>query len=129
VLNCATALDPLVEKWTHELKGSGDLDPMEQICHRYVSGIDDDPIAYAAQSLKLLRAEIGRRIERLRALSRELCPDKRVTREIAKRRSLKLWPIEYTIDECQNLFGHEKYGKQAGEDAIWIITIGPAFGV
>jgi DNA segregation ATPase FtsK/SpoIIIE, S-DNA-T family len=129
VLNCGTALDPLVEKWTHELKGSGDLDPMEAISHRFVSGIDDASIAYAAESLKLLKAEIGRRTERLRALPRELCPDKRVTREIARRRSLKLWPIECTIDECQNLFGHEKYGKQAGEDATWIIKIGPAFGV
>jgi len=129
VLNCGTALDPLVEKWVHELKGSGDLDPMECISHRFVSGIDDPSIAYAAESLKLLKAEIGRRTERLRALPRELCPDKRVTREIAKRRSLKLWPIECTIDECQNLFGHDKYGKQAGEDATWIIKIGPAFGV
>jgi len=34
----------------------------------------------------------------------------------------------YTI-EYQSLFGHEKYGKQAGEDATWIIKIGPAFGV
>ena len=129
VLNCATALDPLVEKWTHELKGSGDLDPMEQISHRFVSGIDDASIAYAAESLKLLKAEIQRRTERLRALPRELCPDKRVTRQIAAKRALKLWPIECTIDECQNLFSHEKYGKQAGEDATWIIKIGPAFGV
>ena len=129
VLNCATALDPLVEKWTHELKGSGDLDPMECISHRFVSGIDDASIAYAAESLKLLRAEVERRTERLRALPRELCPDKRVTRQIAAKRALKLWPIECTIDECQNLFSHEKYGKAAGEDATWIIKIGPAFGI
>jgi S-DNA-T family DNA segregation ATPase FtsK/SpoIIIE len=129
VLNCCTALDPLVEKWTHELKGSGDLDPMEQISHRFVSGIDDASIAYAAESLRLLKAEIGRRTERLRALPREVCPDKRVTRQIAAKRSLKLWPVECTIDEAQNLFSHEKYGKQAGEDATWIIKIGPAFAV
>jgi DNA segregation ATPase FtsK/SpoIIIE, S-DNA-T family len=129
VLNCASALDPLVEKWTHELKGSGDLDPMECISHRFVSGIDDASIAYAAESLRLLKTEIMRRTERLKVLPRELCPDKRVTREIAAKRSLKLWPIECTIDECQNLFSHEKYGKQAGEDAVWIIKIGPAFGV
>ncbi len=42
---------------------------------------------YAAESLKLLRAEIERRTERLRALPRELCPDKRVTREIGAKRS------------------------------------------
>jgi DNA segregation ATPase FtsK/SpoIIIE, S-DNA-T family len=60
----AVALDPLAEMWTHELKGSGDLDPLEQISHRFVSGIDDPSIAYAAESLKLLKAEITRRTER-----------------------------------------------------------------
>ena len=33
------------------------------------------------------------------------------------------------IDEAQNLFGHAKYGKQAADDAVFIIKIGPAFGV
>ena len=42
----------------HELKGSGDLDPLEKVCHRFCSGIDDESIAYAAESLRLLRAEI-----------------------------------------------------------------------
>ena len=126
---CTYALDPIVELWLHELKGSGDLDPLEQVSHRFVSGIDDASIAYAAESLKLLKAEIQRRTERLRALPRDLCPDKRVTREIGQRRSLKLWPIACIIDEAQNLFGHEKYGKQAAEDAVFIIKIGPAFGV
>ena len=126
---CTYALDPIVEMWLHELKGSGDLDPLEQVSHRFVSGIDDASIAYAAESLKLLQAEIERRTERLRALPREVCPDKRVTREIGTKRSLRLWPIACVIDECQNLFAHEKYGKQAAEDAVFIIKIGPAFGV
>ena len=30
---------------------------------------------------------------------------------------------------CKNLFGHPKYGKQAGEDAVFIIKIGRALGV
>ena len=126
---CTYALDPIVELWIHELKGSGDLDPLEQVSHRFVSGIDDASIAYAAESLKLLKAEIERRTERLRKLPREACPDKRVTREIGTKRGLKLWPVACVIDECQNLFSHEKYGKQAGEDAVFIIKIGPAFGV
>ena len=116
VLNSATALDPTVEKWTHELKGTGDLDPFEQICHRFVSGIDDESIAYTAESLKMLRTEVMNRAARLKKVDRALCPDKKVTREIANRRSLRLWPIECTIDECQNLFTHPKYGKQAGEE-------------
>ena len=31
VLACGAALDPLAEMWVHELKGSGDLDPLERV--------------------------------------------------------------------------------------------------
>jgi DNA segregation ATPase FtsK/SpoIIIE, S-DNA-T family len=129
VLACGVALDPLAEMWVHELKGSGDLDPMERISHRFVSGVDDESIGYAAESLRLLRAEVMRRTERLKALPRELCPDKRVTRQIAGKRSLKLWPLVAIFDEAQNLFAHPEHGKAAGLDAEFIIKIGPAFGV
>jgi len=128
-LACGMALDPIVEPWIHELKGTGDLDPLEKVSHRFVSGIDDPQIEYAAESLHLLREEIGRRSPRLKALPPSLCPDKRVTRQIAERRSLRLWPIGCVIDECQNLFAHPKYGKQAGEDAGWVIRVGPALGI
>jgi S-DNA-T family DNA segregation ATPase FtsK/SpoIIIE len=129
VLCCAAALDPYAEQWIHELKGTGDLDPLEAVSHRFVSGIDDDSIAYAAESLRLLRAEVEKRSPRVKSLPLDLCPEKRVTREIALKRSLRLWPIACTIDECQNLFAHPKYGKQAGADAEFIIKIGPAMGI
>ena len=128
-LACAVALDPLAEMWVHELKGSGDLDPLERVSHRFVSGVDDESIGYAAESLRLLRAEIMRRTERLKALDRAVCPDKRTTRQIAAKRSLKLHPIGCVIDEAQNLFAHPGHGKAAGLDAEFIIKIGPAFGV
>jgi len=62
------------------------------------------------------------------ALDRELCPDKRVTRAIAAKRSLRLWPVVCVIDEAQNLFAHPGHGKAAGADAEFVIKIGPAFG-
>jgi DNA segregation ATPase FtsK/SpoIIIE, S-DNA-T family len=133
VLTCAMALDPLCELWIHELKGTGDLDPLEKVSHRFASGIDDESIGYAAASLRMLRAEIEKRAPRLKELPRELCPDRKVTRQIAARRALKLHPVGCVIDECQNLFAHPKYGGknggQAGADAEFIIKIGPAFGV
>ena len=55
VLVAAAALDPTVELWLHELKGTGDLDPFEQVSHRFISGIDDESIGYAAESLKKLQ--------------------------------------------------------------------------
>jgi LAGLIDADG-like domain len=128
-LNCAIALDPLCEQWVHELKGSGDLDAFEKICHRFVSGVDDASIGYALESLRMLRKEVEKRTARMKGLPRELCPEKRVTRQIAAMRHLRLWPLACTIDECQNLYGHKEYGKEAGELAEFIIRTGPAFGV
>ncbi|WP_406316578.1 FtsK/SpoIIIE domain-containing protein [Streptomyces sp. NBC_00118] len=129
VLACGAALDPSVELWLHENKGTGDLDSLECVSHRFVSGIDDDSIKYAADSLKLLREEVMRRAAAIKKLPRDLCPDKRITRQIADKRSLKLWPLLAIFDECQNLFAHAKYGKQAGEDAEFIIKLGRALGV
>ncbi|MFE4682579.1 FtsK/SpoIIIE domain-containing protein [Streptomyces sp. NPDC056721] len=129
VLACGAALDPTVELWLHENKGTGDLDSLECVSHRFVSGIDDDSIKYAADSLKLLREEVMRRAGVIKKLPRDLCPDKRITRQIADKRSLKLWPLVGVFDECQNLFAHSKYGKQAGEDAEFIIKLGRALGV
>ncbi|MET7658038.1 FtsK/SpoIIIE domain-containing protein [Streptomyces sp. NPDC005463] len=129
VLACGAAMDPSVELWLHENKGTGDLDALEDVSHRFVSGIDDDSIKYAADSLKLLREEVMRRAGAIKKLPRDLCPDKRITRSIADKRSLKLWPLLAVFDECQNLFAHSKYGKQAGEDAEFIIKLGRALGV
>ncbi|MER5916837.1 cell division protein FtsK [Streptomyces sp. NPDC001982] len=129
VLACGAALDPSVELWLHENKGTGDLDSLECVSYRFVSGIDDDSIKYAADSLKLLREEVMRRAAAIKKLPRDLCPDKRITRQIADKRSLKLWPLVGVFDECQNLFAHPKYGKQAGDDAEFIIKLGRALGV
>ena len=38
VLNCGAALDVVCDLWIHELAGRGDLEPLAQVCHRYVSG-------------------------------------------------------------------------------------------
>jgi hypothetical protein len=116
LVGCA-ALDSTCELWIHELKGTGDLDPFEQCSHRFISGIDDESIGYAAESLAKLRREVMTRAGRIRKLDRALCPDKKVSREIANRRSLRLHPLVCVVDELQNLMGHDKFGKQAGDDA------------
>ncbi|MFG3442849.1 cell division protein FtsK [Nonomuraea sp. NPDC047897] len=128
-LAAGVMLDPTAEGWFHELKGTGDLDPFEKVCHRYVSGIQDEAIAYAADSLALLRKEVMRRTAALKTVPPDLCPDKKVTRQIADKRSLGLHPLVAIFDECQNLFAHPTYGAKAGEDAEFIIKLGRALGV
>jgi DNA segregation ATPase FtsK/SpoIIIE, S-DNA-T family len=127
-LLAAVSLDPLAGMQVHELKGTGDLDAFEPLCARFSSGIDDESIGRAAESLALLVAECEKRGPLIKALPTSICPHKRVTREIAEKYR-KLRPVVLAIDECQNLFKHPKHGKQAGADAEFLIKIGPAMGI
>jgi S-DNA-T family DNA segregation ATPase FtsK/SpoIIIE len=129
VLACTAALDPLCDLWVHEHAGKGDLEPLSQVCHRYVSGLDDDSIGYAAQSLRMLRAELGRRSAALKRVDKADRPDGKVTRELASRRGLRLRPLVAVFDEVQNVFQHPQHGTQAAEDAAYVIRLGRAYGV
>ncbi len=128
-LALAAALDPSVELRIWELKGTGDLDPLEPVAHEYGSGQDDQTIARCLDSLRAVRAELGRRTETLKKLDRALVKENKITREVASRRDLGLHPLALIIDECQELFSHPQYGKEAGDLAERIIKLGPAVGV
>jgi S-DNA-T family DNA segregation ATPase FtsK/SpoIIIE len=128
VLACGAALDPLADLWVHELAGKGDLEPVARVSHRYVTGLDDDAIAYAAESARLLRAELGRRSKEFAALPKADKPDAKVTREIAARRK-SLRPLVAIFDEAQNLFMHPLYGAQAADDLAYVIRLGRALGI
>ena len=103
VLGLAAALDPLADLWVHELAGKGDLEPLAQVAHRYTSGLDEESIAYTAESLQILRAELGRRSAKFKEVPKDQRPDGKVTRELAKKHR-RLRPLVCIIDECQNVF-------------------------
>lgn len=126
------ALDKRVQLRVWELKGSGDLESFERIAHRYGSGVDDATIEAALVDLRELLAELERRaaqLKTLRATARDLVPDSKVTAKLAERRSLGLFPLVTVVDEAQELFGHETFGKEAGQLATSIIKRGRALGV
>jgi DNA segregation ATPase FtsK/SpoIIIE, S-DNA-T family len=129
VVAAAASLDPLAELWVHELAGKGDLEPFARISHRYTSGLDDESIAYAAQSLRMLRAELDTRSRKLKALDKSLRPDGKITREMGKARSAHLYPLVAIFDEVQNVFMHPLFGEQAADDAAYVIRLGRAYGV
>ena len=99
VLALAAALDPLADLWVHELAGKGDLEPLAQVCHRYTSGLDEESIAYTAESLQILRADLGRRSAKFKEVPKDQRPDGKITRELAKQNRL-LRPRVCIIDEC-----------------------------
>jgi S-DNA-T family DNA segregation ATPase FtsK/SpoIIIE len=109
--------------------GTGDRSPRECCCHHYGAGADDQTLAACMESLRELYAELNTRARTIAGLPRELCPENKVTPELAARRRLGLFPIVLAVDECQELFSHPDYRDEADRLATGIIKRGPAMGV
>jgi DNA segregation ATPase FtsK/SpoIIIE, S-DNA-T family len=125
------ALDPTAELWIYELKGSGDLDSVKPMCHRYVSGDDDEDIEATIAGLRSGIAEQRRRAAFIKSLPAEEVPGgRRVTRELAaKYPGQNLGPRVIVVDEAQELFTHPEYGDEAAELCTKLIKKGRAYGI
>lgn len=126
----AGALDVTCEEWIYELKGSGDLEGLKPICHRYVSGDDDEHCKAALDGLKALERELKRRKKVVADLPVSEVPNgRKVYPHLAARKNLGLHPLLAIFDEAHTLFEHEKYGKLAGEIAGRLIRKARAYGI
>jgi S-DNA-T family DNA segregation ATPase FtsK/SpoIIIE len=124
------SLDPTAELRGYELKGTGDLDMLEPVCAEFGSGADDDTVEQALDMLRGLRTECVRRGAVIKRMARAgKAPENKVTRELANMPDLGLRPIVAFVDECQELFSHGEFGKEAGELAEKVIKLGRALGI
>jgi DNA segregation ATPase FtsK/SpoIIIE, S-DNA-T family len=123
------ALDPRAELHVYDFKGTGDLSPLEVVAYRYRAGDDDEDIAYALADFRALREEMRRRTKVVRSLPRDICPENKVTPELASNRSLRLHPIVIPVDECQVMFDHPQHGAEFEEIATDLAKRGPALGI
>lgn len=124
------ALDSRAEIHTYDLKGTGDLDPVgERVSHRHRAGDEDEDIEYALEDLRALRTELRRRAKMIRSLPRDICPESKVTSELADKPKLGLHPIVIGVDECQVWFEHPKHGGEFEEICTDLVKRGPATGI
>jgi DNA segregation ATPase FtsK/SpoIIIE, S-DNA-T family len=129
VLLLASALDPRAQLHLYDLKGTGDLSALEIVAHRYRCGDDEDDIEYAVDDLRELQREMRRRTRVIRELPRSVCPESKVTPELAKRADLGLHPIVVGVDECQRWFEHPTHGKELESITTDLVKRGPALGI
>jgi DNA segregation ATPase FtsK/SpoIIIE, S-DNA-T family len=129
VLLLASALDPRAQLHLYDLKGTGDLSALEIVAHRYRCGDDEDDIEYAVEDLRELQREMRRRTRVIRELPRSVCPESKVTPELAKRADLGLHPIVIGVDECQRWFEHPTHGKELESITTDLVKRGPALGI
>lgn len=122
-------MDPRAELHAFDLKGTGDLSPVAPISYRYRAGEEPEDIAYGLADLRALSAELRRRAKVIRELPRDLCPENKVTPELAGKKSLGLHPIVIGVDECQKWFEHAEYGAEIEEICTDLVKRGPALGI
>ncbi len=126
LLALAAALDPTAELHVYDLKGGADWLPLEAVAHRFRIGDDPEDLAYLRGDLRAIHADMGRRYKVLRSLPREVCPEGKITRDLANQRSLGLFPMVLFIDECQMAFDGDP-------DTVALVTDlgkrGPAAGI
>ncbi|GAB3285052.1 hypothetical protein [Parasphingorhabdus pacifica] len=124
------ALDPRAELHTYDLKGTGDLDPLEKVTHAHGVGDDDEEIEKALTDLRKLRDELRRRAKLIRDLAKQgLAPENKVTPELAGKKSLGLHPIVIGVDECQVWFEHPDHGEEFEAICTDLVKRGPALGI
>ncbi|MFJ8109971.1 FtsK/SpoIIIE domain-containing protein [Streptomyces sp. NPDC096132] len=125
------ALDPSAELWIYELKGSGDLDSVKPICHRYVSGDEDEDLEAALGGMRSGIAEYQRRAAFVRSLPASEVPEgRKVTRALAEKYpEQQLGPRVIVIDEVQELFTHAEYKEEAAALATRLIKKARAYGI
>lgn len=125
------ALDPTAELWIYELKGSGDLDAVRPVCHRYVSGDEDEDLEAALAGMRSGIAEYQRRAAFVRSLpSSEVPEGRKVTRALAEKYpEQNLGPRVIVVDEVQELFTHDDYKEEATALATRLIKKARAYGI
>lgn len=130
-ITLGVALDPTAALWIYELKGSGDLDSVKPVCHRYISGDDDEDIEATVDGLRAGIKEQKRRAAFIKSLPSSETPDgRRVTRELAEKYPEQdLAPRVIVVDEAQELFTHDDYKDEAAALCTKLIKKGRAYGI
>jgi len=130
LLMLIAALDPRAELHTYDLKGTGDLDPVgDHAGHRHRAGEEDEDILYALHDMRQLQQELRRRTKVIRSLPRDVCPESKVTTDLASKPSLGLHPIVVAVDECQKWFEHPTHGGELEDICTDLVKRGPATGI
>ncbi|MFF9758586.1 zonular occludens toxin domain-containing protein [Streptomyces caelestis] len=110
-------LDPIVEAEVYVMAYNVDYDPLKPRLRTLVKGDDDEHLEAAVNALRQLRDEVSQRGKLLEALGGEAT---KLTRELALK-DPRMRPRIVVFDECQELFLHKQYGKEAAELAEKVI--------
>lgn len=129
-------LDKRAKVYALDGKGTGDLAACQLFAHFYSRGAKPEEIERVRAVVRDLRAELLKRADIIDSLTREDCPESKVTSELADRRR-DLCPIVVGIDETQSYFeygdegnkAHKAIRQELAAGITELVKLGPALGI
>lgn len=131
----AAALDPHVRLHVYDLKGSPDWTAFRHVAHRWQLGDTPDPdtgvdpVKALLDDMNELRAEVDHRYRTLRRLPAAVCPEGKLTEELARSREAGIPLVLVVIDEVQRAFAHKTYGAELAEVLEDLVKVAPGAGI
>lgn len=132
-LGLYAALDPYVRLDVFDGKGSPDWRKFALVAHRCGFGLgysrDGDPVENLLTALRELKTDVQDRYRRLSELGVDVCPEGKLTREIARDPRYGM-PVRVVIlDEFQEYFDLGEYSKEIASLLVYLVKVAPAAGV
>ncbi|MEV4638333.1 cell division protein FtsK [Actinoplanes sp. NPDC049548] len=133
VLALYCALDPYVKLTVLDGGGKPDWRKFALVADRYAFGLamtrDGDPAEIVLEALREIKADVQDRYERLSKLPVDVCPEGKLTREIARDPKYRMPVRAVFLDEFQEYFDLGDISKEIASLLVYLIKVAPAAGV
>ena len=127
------ALDPFVKLSVFDAKGSPDWRKFALVADRCAFGLtptkDGLPVEILVHTLEEIRADVEDRYHRLSAMPTDICPEGKLTREIARDPRWNM-PIRVVVlEEFQEYFDVGEASKRIASLLVFLVKVAPGAGV
>jgi S-DNA-T family DNA segregation ATPase FtsK/SpoIIIE len=127
------ALDPYVKLTVFDGGGKPDWRKFALVADRYAFGLamtrDGDPAEVVVEALREIKADVQDRYERLSKLPVDVCPEGKLTREIARDPKYRMPVRMIVLDEFQEYFDLGEVSKEIASLLVYLVKVAPAAGV
>lgn len=130
------ALDPYVRLSVFDGAGKSDLRGFARVCHTFGFGLLPDkvqgnPVENLLATLRAAKKEIQERNVRLSELPTSVCPEGKLTREIARNKTYRMPVWVIALDEFQEYLktGDEAIDQEIAALLVYAVRVGPSVGV
>lgn len=127
------ALDPYVKISVFDPSGKPDWRKFALIADQCAFGLvrtkAGDPIEIVLHALRAIKADVLDRYERLSQMPVEVCPEGKLTRDIARNPKYRMPVHVVFLEEIQELFNLGEASKEIGELLVFLVKVAPGAGV